>query len=244
MAVREGPTHSCRRLRARATRDPFNPAYRAGTRAAALCAFCVSARVLACIWRRRLRVAWSSRLRHVSRESPTWKRGAHHVVGKFVAMPSWLPLMLLAIAATSMAPCQYGGRQFGGGNARNALSRRSPALRQLERCGLKIEVDPRRIQKVLTVIRCTMVVAKVEQGGMAHAYVLATADGARTKPTRLCRAPANPSHWQERSTRKVSTRRGLLARSRCRPRHLTNYVPRDRLRAVSLPSDPEECCSA
>jgi len=33
---------------------------------------------------------------------------------------------------------------------------RSPALLQLERCGLRIEVDPQRIQEVLTAIRRTM----------------------------------------------------------------------------------------
>ena len=33
---------------------------------------------------------------------------------------------------------------------------RSPALLQLERCGLRVEVDPRRIQEVLIAMRRTM----------------------------------------------------------------------------------------
>src|SRR5262245_36804709 len=37
----------------------------------------------------------------------------------------------------------------------------SPTLLQLERCGLKVEVDPRRIQEVLDEIRCRMAVQSV-----------------------------------------------------------------------------------
>jgi len=78
----------------------------------------------ACIWRRRLRVAWSSMLRRVSRESSIWKRrGITGLASSLRFLAILLPLMLLAIGATFMAPYQCGCLPFGDGNAaRGAIS--------------------------------------------------------------------------------------------------------------------------